>query len=87
MRPASLVCCRRAFSHNGFTEKFDGQNRRLFSQGDLQSKKITGPIVATHTVNDRAVGLAYALASQISGDNRLAIGDQTTCGGLVVTAR
>ena len=30
----------------------------------------------THTANDRAVGIAYPLASRISADNRSALGDE-----------
>jgi hypothetical protein len=82
VRPSSLALLQGAFSHNGFTEKFDGQTDGFFRRVISQSK-VDGPILATHTVNDRAVGLAYPLASRISGDNRSAIGDQNDVfGGL-----
>ena len=42
----------------------------------VSQNKIDGPIFATHTVNDRAVGIAYPFASRISGDNKLAFGDE-----------
>jgi hypothetical protein len=75
LRPSSLALLQGAFSHNGFTERFidqtDGFFRKVISQN-----KIDGPIIATHTVNDHAVGIAYPLASRISGDNRAALGDE-----------
>jgi len=35
---------------------------------------VTGPILITHTHNDKAVGLAYALASRFSGVDAAGIG-------------
>jgi hypothetical protein len=82
VQPASLALLQGAFSHNGFTGKFDGRTDGFFRKVISQSK-IDGPIFATHTVNDRAVGIAYPLASRISGDNRLALGDENDVfGGL-----
>ena len=75
LRPSSMSLLQGAFSHNGFTEKFDGNNDGFFRKVVSQSK-IDGPILATHTVNDRAVGIAYPLASRISFDNRAALGDE-----------
>jgi len=37
--------------------------------------KVSGPILVSHTVKDLAVGLAYAIASRIAGQNAAAIGD------------
>jgi hypothetical protein len=75
LQPSSLTLLQGAFSHNGFTEKFDthtdGFFRKIISQA-----KVNGPILVTHTVNDRAVGIAYPLASRISADNRTAFGDE-----------
>jgi len=38
---------------------------------------VAGPILITHTANDKAVGIAYALASRISGQTGAALGDAT----------
>jgi hypothetical protein len=53
-----------AFSHNGFTENFIDQTDGFFHKV-ISQNKIDGPIIATHTVNDHAVGIAYPLASRI----------------------
>ena len=73
--PSSLSLLQGAFSHNGFAAKFDGQKDGFFRKVVAQSK-VAGPIIATHTVNDKAVGVAYALASRFSNDNAAALGDE-----------
>jgi hypothetical protein len=74
LRPASLVLLQGAFSHHGFAEKFDERTDGFFRRV-VAERKVDGPMVVTHTANDRAVGIAYAIASRISGDNRAAFGD------------
>jgi len=82
VRPASLALLQGAFSHNGFTEKFDGRADGFFRKVISQSK-VDGPIFATHTVNDKAVGIAYALASRFSNDQATDFGDESDVfGGL-----
>lgn len=87
LRPSSLTLLQAAFSHNGFASQFgtppqNGFFCNIIGQGKVQGK-VHGPIVVTHTANDRAVGLAYPIASRISGDNRRAIGDENdSFGGL-----
>ena len=73
--PVTLTLLQAAFSHNGLAEKFDGTNNGAF-RTILHDKRISGPIVITHTKNDRAVGIAYPLASRIAFDNAAAVGDQ-----------
>jgi hypothetical protein len=75
LAPANLVLLQGAFSHNGFARDFDEDHHDGFFRKVIDGRKVAGPIVATHTANDRAVGLAYAIASRISGDNRAAFGD------------
>ena len=60
-----------AFSHNAFSGK--GHFRRVVNP----TRRIVGPIVITHTPNDRAVGRSYAIASRISGDDAADVGDAT----------
>jgi len=60
-----------AFSHNGFSKSMDG-----FFRSVVDKKRIGGPILVTHTKNDKAVGIAYPLASKISGDATAAFGDE-----------
>jgi hypothetical protein len=81
-RPSSLTLLQAAFSHNGFTAKFDQKHDGFFRNVVAQAK-VAGPIVVTHTVNDKAVGIAYPIASRVSGDRRTALGDATDVyGGL-----
>lgn len=70
LRPTSLSLLQGAFSHNGFGDSsstregaagVDGAFRKV-----VADRRITGPILVTHTRNDTAVGLAYALASTLS---------------------
>ncbi len=75
LRPSSLSLLQGAFSHNGFAEKFDGQIDGFFRKVISQSK-VNGPIVVSHTINDRAVGIAYPIASRIAFDNLSALGDE-----------
>src|SRR5262245_10392003 len=82
LRPSSLTLLQGAFSHNGFTEKFDNRNDGFFRKVIAKSK-VSGPIVVTHTINDRAVGIAYPIASRLSADNASALGDENDVyGGL-----
>ena len=70
----TMTLLQAALSHNGLAEKFDGKNNGAF-RSILHDKRISGPIVITHTKNDRAVGIAYPLASRIAFDNAAAVGD------------
>jgi hypothetical protein len=75
VKPSSLSLLQGAFSHNGFTGKFDGTKDGFF-RNVIAKSKVVGPILATHTVNDKAVGIAYPLASRLSQDNAKAFGDE-----------
>jgi hypothetical protein len=66
----SMSLLQAAFSHNGFSKKRGG-----FFRSVVDKKRIAGPILVTHTKNDRAVGLAYPAASRISGDAASGFGD------------
>lgn len=82
LKPKSLTLLQGAFSHNGFTGHFDGTHDGFFRKV-MSATKVAGPIAVTHTVNDKAVGLAYPLASRIAGDNASAFGDENDVfGGL-----
>jgi hypothetical protein len=70
----SLALLQGAFSHNGFGQRFDGSHDGFF-RGVVGLSKVRGAIVVTYTKNDRAVGIAYPIASRISGANASAIGD------------
>lgn len=71
----SMTLLQAAFSHNGFAERFDGENDGFF-RPVVARRRVRGPIVITHTAADRAVGLAYPLASRLAGQNAAALGDK-----------
>ena len=67
----SMSLLQTAFSHNGFSQAKNGFFRSVVDQ-----KRVKGPILVTHTKNDKAVGVAYPLASRINGDRAAAFGDE-----------
>ena len=70
-RIRSMTLLQAAFSHNGFSKKKNG-----FFRAVVEQKRVNGPILITHSILDRAVGVAYPLASRINQDDRLALGDK-----------
>jgi hypothetical protein len=69
----SLTMLQGAFSHNALSSKGASWPQGAFEGAH---RKLDGPVVITHTHNDKAVTLAYALASRLSRDNASAIGDK-----------
>lgn len=67
----SMSLLQSAFSHNGFSKIKSG-----FFRGVVDRQRVKGPILVTHTKNDKAVGVAYPLASRINGDRAAAFGDE-----------
>lgn len=67
----SMSLLQTAFSHNGFSKSMGG-----FFRSVVDKKRVNGPILVTHTKNDKAVGVAYPLASKIVGDATAAFGDE-----------
>lgn len=43
----------------------------------LEPRRVTGPILVTHSSHDRAVGYAYPIASRLAHQNASALGDQS----------
>lgn len=70
----SLTLLQAAYSHYGLAANYlpgvDGAFRSI-----VTSQKVSGAITITHSVNDKAVGLAYPLASAIAAQSGSAIGD------------
>lgn len=76
-RPAStLSLLQAAFSHNGLGRNYDGAGHDGAFRALIEEQRVSGPIVITHTKNDRAIGIAYPLASRLSRDPAAAVGDQ-----------
>jgi hypothetical protein len=74
-RPDTLTLLQAAYSHNGLASKFDGKTDGFFRK-IVTGAKVNGPILITHTKNDKAVGIAYPLASRINGVKTAALGDE-----------
>jgi hypothetical protein len=72
----SMSLLQAAFSHNGLSGGYGDRKDKGFFRAVIDQKRICGPIIITHTTNDRAVGIAYPLASRIAGQNAAALGDQ-----------
>ena len=66
----SMSLLQGAFSHNGFSKSMNG-----FFRSVVDNQRIKGPILITYTSNDRAVGIAYPVASRLSGTVASAFGD------------
>ncbi|HEX6013504.1 MAG TPA: hypothetical protein VFY87_17220 [Geminicoccaceae bacterium] len=77
VRLASLTLLQGAFSHNGFSGgfPFGGATGQGFFRAVVAERRIDGPIVVTHTANDRAVGVAYAIASRLAQQANADLGD------------
>jgi hypothetical protein len=71
---ASLTLMQAAFSHYGFAANWEPGRNGLF-RGAFAGRRVVGPTLITHTANDKAVGIAYALASRVAGQVAAGVGD------------
>lgn len=71
----SMALLQAAFSHYGFSDDWDGEGDPGFFRRVVTDPRVTGPMIITHTKNDRAVGLAYPIASRLAHQIASAIGD------------
>ena len=71
----SMTLLQGAFSHYGFSNSYNEAGNPGFFRRVLSDKLVLGPIVATHTRNDQAVGTMYPLASRLADQEASAIGD------------
>jgi pimeloyl-ACP methyl ester carboxylesterase len=72
---SSMSLLQAAFSHYGFARNYDGQNDGFF-RAVVTDQRVTGPMVITHTAQDKAVGLAYPIASRVAGHAAAGLGDK-----------
>ena len=70
-RVRSMSLLQTAFSHHGFSKLKKG-----FFRAVVDKKRVNGPIVVTHSVKDKAVGVAYPMASRLNGDTTSGLGDK-----------
>lgn len=70
-RIMSMSLLQTAFSHNGFSKSQKG-----FFRSVVETGRVHGPIIVTYTPNDKAVGIAYPLASRLAQQTAAALGDK-----------
>jgi len=70
---SSMSLLQAAYSHYGMAQGWDGADKN----GEFWKvpKKIDGPVIITFTRNDKAVGLAYPVASRIARQIGAGLGD------------
>jgi hypothetical protein len=71
---SSLTLLQAAFSHYGFARNWQNGQDGAFRRS-LTGQRVSGPVLVTHTGNDKAVGIAYALASRVAGQVASQVGD------------
>ena len=71
----SMSLLQAAFSHNSFALDYDGSSDGFFRLVVAPARRVLGPTMITYTKNDRAVGIAYPLASRLAGQVASALGD------------
>jgi pimeloyl-ACP methyl ester carboxylesterase len=74
LKVRSLSLLQAAFSHYGFARNWDGKNNDGFFRRVVRGGAVAGPTVITCTPNDKAVGVAYPLATLVGGRDQLAAG-------------
>lgn len=73
-RPDSLALLEAAFSHYGFSPDNGHGSAGLFVPV-AQTGVVKGAFISTFSAQDSVVGVVYAVASRLAGDNVKAIGD------------
>jgi hypothetical protein len=74
LQPDSVTLLEAAFSHYGFSAN-NGKGTPGFFRDVIAKKVVKGPLVETFSYQDTVVGLDYAVASRLAGDNTKAVGD------------
>lgn len=72
---ASLTLLQAAFSHNAFSADY-GLGRPGSCRSVIADHRVAGSIAITYTKNDRAVGIAYPLASRLAFQRAAVLGDE-----------
>lgn len=74
VQPHTTTLLEAAFSHYGFSPN-NGRGKVGFFRRVITTGVVKGPLLATFSAQDNVVGLVYATASRLAGDNVEAIGD------------
>lgn len=72
----SMSLLQAAFSHYSFSSKYDDGNKPGFYRNLITDGRVSGPVIITHTRADKAVGVAYAVASRAMHQIASAMGDK-----------
>jgi len=71
----TLTLLQAAFSHYGFALAYDGTHDGYFRRVVTDPTRVRGPMIITFTAKDKAVGLAYPIASRVARQIAAAMGD------------
>jgi pimeloyl-ACP methyl ester carboxylesterase len=71
----SLTLLQAAFSHFAFAAAYDGMHDGFYRRVETDPVRVRGVTAITFTAKDKAVGLAYPLASRIARQIAAALGD------------
>jgi hypothetical protein len=71
---STLTLLQGAFSHHGFAKDYEPGKHGLFRQV-VSPGRVNGPILVSHTDNDTAVGINYAIISRLAGQQAAGVGD------------
>jgi len=71
----SLTLLQAAFSHYAFAVAYDGMHDGFYRRVETEPTRVRGVTAITYTAKDKAVGLAYPLASRIARQIAAALGD------------
>jgi len=71
---STLILLQGAFSHHGFAKDYEPGKHGLFRQV-VSPGRVNGPILISHTDNDTAVGINYAIVSRLAGQQAAGVGD------------
>jgi hypothetical protein len=75
LRIQTLTLLQAAYSHYGLAQNYNGNGADGYFRAIIRQNKVDGPILITHSAQDLAVGIAYAIASRIARQVAAAIGD------------
>jgi hypothetical protein len=72
----TLALLQAAFSHYGLAKNYRQTTKSGFFRRVVDDARVKGPILITHTRNDTAVGVLYAIASRLARQVAAALGDE-----------
>lgn len=74
VRLSSISLLQAAFSHFGFAKRYE-PGKDGFFRAMIELGHVDGPVIITHSVKDKAVGMAYPIASRLGNQVARAFGD------------